>query len=81
MVPIWVSSHESEVDVIVYIVYTAVLLSSSVLYCTVQCPYVVIREVDYYGVLSVSKLQNRCYIYIYAVVYLLNPPCTYVNIT
>ena len=47
MVGSWVSSHESEVDVIVYIVYAAVLLSSSVLYCTVQCPYVVIREVDY----------------------------------
>ena len=49
MVGSWVSSHESEVDVIVYIVYTAVLLSSSVLNCTVQCPYVVIREVDTYG--------------------------------
>ena len=47
MVCSWVSSHESEVDVIVYIVYTAVLLSSSILNCTVQCPYVVIREVDY----------------------------------
>ena len=47
MVGSWVSSHESEVDVIVYIVYTAVLLSSSVLNCTVQCPYVVIGEVDY----------------------------------
>ena len=30
----WVSSHESEVDVIVYIVYAAVLLNSSVLNCT-----------------------------------------------
>ena len=36
MVRSWVSSHESEVDVIVYIVYTAVLLSSSVLYCTMS---------------------------------------------
>ena len=36
MVRSWVSSHESEVDVIVYIVYTAVLLSSSVLNCTMS---------------------------------------------